>query len=60
MQTQLIVPESLDGTRLDKAVRELAPELSRARLKEAISQRRVRFLFHWPQIPIEPAKGFLN
>jgi 23S rRNA pseudouridine1911/1915/1917 synthase len=33
---ELVVPESLDGVRLDKAVAELVPELSRARVKRAI------------------------
>jgi 23S rRNA pseudouridine1911/1915/1917 synthase len=39
---ELIVPESLDGARLDKAVAQLLPELSRARVKRAIELRAVR------------------
>src|SRR5581483_6123685 len=36
------VPEGLDGARLDKAVAELFPELSRARAKRAIELSAVR------------------
>jgi 23S rRNA pseudouridine1911/1915/1917 synthase len=36
------VPDSLDGARLDKAVTELVPELSRARVKRAIELGAVR------------------
>ncbi len=39
---ELIVPESLDGARLDKAVAQLLPELSRARVKRAIELGAVR------------------
>jgi 23S rRNA pseudouridine1911/1915/1917 synthase len=39
---ELIVPASLDGARLDKAVAQLLPELSRARVKRAIELRAVR------------------
>jgi 23S rRNA pseudouridine1911/1915/1917 synthase len=39
---ELVVPESLDGVRLDKAVAELVPELSRARVKRAIELGAVR------------------
>jgi 23S rRNA pseudouridine1911/1915/1917 synthase len=39
---QLVVPESLDGARLDKALAQLLPELSRARVKRAIELGAVR------------------
>jgi 23S rRNA pseudouridine1911/1915/1917 synthase len=39
---QVVVPASLDGARLDKAVTELVPELSRARVKRAIELGVVR------------------
>src|SRR5580692_7784114 len=39
---ELVVPESLDGMRLDKAITELLPELSRARVKRAIQLGAVR------------------
>src|SRR5579872_2505513 len=39
---ELVVPASLDGVRLDKAVAELLPELSRARVKRAIDLGAVR------------------
>jgi 23S rRNA pseudouridine1911/1915/1917 synthase len=39
---QLVVPESLDGARLDKALAQLLPELSRARVKRAIELGVVR------------------
>jgi 23S rRNA pseudouridine1911/1915/1917 synthase len=39
---ELVVPESLDGARLDKAIAELLPELSRARAKRAIDMGAVR------------------
>jgi 23S rRNA pseudouridine1911/1915/1917 synthase len=39
---QLVVPESLDGVRLDKALAQLLPELSRARVKRAIELGAVR------------------
>jgi 23S rRNA pseudouridine1911/1915/1917 synthase len=39
---ELVVPDSLDGARLDKAVAELFPELSRARAKRAIDVGAVR------------------
>jgi 23S rRNA pseudouridine1911/1915/1917 synthase len=39
---ELLVPASLDGARLDKAVVELLPELSRARVKRAIELGAVR------------------
>jgi 23S rRNA pseudouridine1911/1915/1917 synthase len=39
---QLVVPESLDGARLDKALTQLVPELSRARVKRAIELGAVR------------------
>jgi 23S rRNA pseudouridine1911/1915/1917 synthase len=38
----LVVPESLDGARLDKAIAQLLPELSRARVKRAIELGLVR------------------
>lgn len=38
----LVVPESLDGARLDKALAQLLPELSRARVKRAIELGAVR------------------
>jgi 23S rRNA pseudouridine1911/1915/1917 synthase len=37
-----VVPESLDGARLDKALAQLLPELSRARVKRAIELGAVR------------------
>jgi 23S rRNA pseudouridine1911/1915/1917 synthase len=40
--TELVVPESLDGARLDKAIAQLLPKLSRARAKRAISLGAVR------------------
>jgi 23S rRNA pseudouridine1911/1915/1917 synthase len=39
---ELVVPESLDGARLDKAIAQLLPELSRARVKRAIELGAVR------------------
>jgi 23S rRNA pseudouridine1911/1915/1917 synthase len=39
---EVLVPASLDGARLDKAVTELVPELSRARVKRAIELGAVR------------------
>jgi 23S rRNA pseudouridine1911/1915/1917 synthase len=39
---ELVVPESLDGARLDKAITQLVPELSRARVKRAIELGAVR------------------
>lgn len=39
---ELVVPESLDGVRLDKVIAELLPELSRARVKRAIELGVVR------------------
>jgi len=39
---EVVVPESLDGARLDKALAELVPELSRARVKRAIELGAVR------------------
>ncbi len=39
---ELVVPDSLDGARLDKAIAELLPELSRARAKRAIDMGAVR------------------
>ncbi len=39
---ELLIPASLDGARLDKAIAELLPELSRARVKRAIDQGAVR------------------
>ena len=39
---ELVVPEALDGVRLDKALAELIPELSRARVKRAIELGAVR------------------
>ncbi|MGH7440151.1 MAG: S4 domain-containing protein, partial [Polyangiaceae bacterium] len=39
---EVTVPEGLDGARLDKAVAELLPELSRARAKRAIEMGAVR------------------
>ena len=39
---ELVVPESLDGARLDKAIAQLVPELSRARVKRAIELGAVR------------------
>jgi 23S rRNA pseudouridine1911/1915/1917 synthase len=39
---ELIVPESLGGARLDKAIAHLLPELSRARVKRAIELHAVR------------------
>ena len=39
---ELVVPASLDGARLDKAIAELVPELSRARVKRAIELGAVR------------------
>jgi 23S rRNA pseudouridine1911/1915/1917 synthase len=39
---ELVVPESLNGVRLDKAIAELLPELSRARAKRAIEMGAVR------------------
>lgn len=38
----VVVPESLDGVRLDKALAQLVPELSRARVKRAIDLGAVR------------------
>ncbi|HZU84404.1 MAG TPA: RluA family pseudouridine synthase [Polyangiaceae bacterium] len=39
---ELVVPESLDGARLDKAIAQLVPDLSRARVKRAIELGVVR------------------
>src|SRR5579884_307067 len=39
---ELVVPASLDGVRLDKALAQLVPELSRARIKRAIELGAVR------------------
>jgi 23S rRNA pseudouridine1911/1915/1917 synthase len=39
---ELVVPASLDGVRLDKAIAQLLPELSRARVKRAIELGVVR------------------
>ncbi|MGH7295084.1 MAG: S4 domain-containing protein, partial [Polyangiaceae bacterium] len=39
---EIVVPESLDGARLDKCVAQLLPELSRARVKRAIDLGAVR------------------
>jgi 23S rRNA pseudouridine1911/1915/1917 synthase len=39
---EIAVPDSLDGARLDKAVAQLIPELSRARVKRAIELGAVR------------------
>ena len=39
---EVVVPESLAGSRLDKAVAQLVPELSRARVKRAIELGAVR------------------
>jgi 23S rRNA pseudouridine1911/1915/1917 synthase len=39
---ELVVPDSLDGARLDKAITQLVPELSRARVKRAIELGAVR------------------
>lgn len=39
---EVVVPESLDGARLDKALAQLVPELSRARVKRAIELGAVR------------------
>jgi 23S rRNA pseudouridine1911/1915/1917 synthase len=39
---EVTVPESLDGARLDKAIAQLLPELSRARVKRAIELGAVR------------------
>jgi 23S rRNA pseudouridine1911/1915/1917 synthase len=39
---ELVVPDSLDGARLDRAIAELLPELSRARVKRAIDLGAVR------------------
>jgi 23S rRNA pseudouridine1911/1915/1917 synthase len=39
---EVVVPESLAGTRLDKAVAALVPELSRARIKRAVELGAVR------------------
>ena len=39
---ELVVPGSLDGVRLDKAIAQLVPELSRARVKRAIELGAVR------------------
>jgi 23S rRNA pseudouridine1911/1915/1917 synthase len=39
---ELVVPESLDGARLDKAIAQLVPELSRARVKRAVELGAVR------------------
>jgi 23S rRNA pseudouridine1911/1915/1917 synthase len=38
----VVVPDALDGARLDKAVAQLVPELSRARVKRAIDMGAVR------------------
>jgi 23S rRNA pseudouridine1911/1915/1917 synthase len=39
---EIVVPESLSGTRLDKAIAALLPELSRARIKRAVELGAVR------------------
>jgi 23S rRNA pseudouridine1911/1915/1917 synthase len=39
---ELVVPEALDGARLDKAIAELLPDFSRARVKRAIELGAVR------------------
>ncbi|HXN31625.1 MAG TPA: RluA family pseudouridine synthase, partial [Polyangiaceae bacterium] len=39
---ELLVPDSLDGVRLDKAIAELLPDFSRARVKRAIELGAVR------------------
>jgi len=39
---ELVVPESLNGARLDKAIAELLPDVSRARVKRAIELGAVR------------------
>jgi 23S rRNA pseudouridine1911/1915/1917 synthase len=39
---EVVVPEALDGVRLDKALAQLVPELSRARVKRAIELGAVR------------------
>ncbi|MGD0675871.1 MAG: RluA family pseudouridine synthase [Polyangiaceae bacterium] len=39
---ELVVPAALDGARLDRAIAELVPELSRARVKRAIDLGAVR------------------
>jgi 23S rRNA pseudouridine1911/1915/1917 synthase len=39
---EVVVPEALDGARLDKALAQLVPELSRARVKRAIELGAVR------------------
>jgi 23S rRNA pseudouridine1911/1915/1917 synthase len=39
---ELVVPDSLDGARLDRALAQLLPELSRARVKRAIELGAVR------------------
>src|SRR5580692_9909109 len=39
---EVVVPESLAGSRLDKAIAHLVPELSRARVKRAIELGAVR------------------
>jgi 23S rRNA pseudouridine1911/1915/1917 synthase len=39
---ELVVPESLDGARLDKAIAQLLPDFSRARVKRAIELGAVR------------------
>lgn len=39
---ELVVPDSMDGTRLDKAIAQLLPDLSRARVKRAIDLGAVR------------------
>jgi 23S rRNA pseudouridine1911/1915/1917 synthase len=39
---EVVVPESLDGVRLDRALAQLVPELSRARVKRAIELGAVR------------------
>jgi 23S rRNA pseudouridine1911/1915/1917 synthase len=41
-QTEFVVPESLDGERLDKALAKLAAGLSRAKVKRAIEAKAVR------------------
>jgi 23S rRNA pseudouridine1911/1915/1917 synthase len=38
----LVIPDALDGTRLDKAIAQLLPDLSRARVKRAIELGAVR------------------
>jgi 23S rRNA pseudouridine1911/1915/1917 synthase len=43
---ELVVPDSLDGVRLDRAIAQLLPDLSRARVKRAIELGAVRVNGH--------------